>query len=237
MGGLARGIDRISITENSATTHGYPIYDGHGNCRAILTKNGTDDYATGNWRTYDVWGSVRSGSATGDPKSRYVASIGHVADDESSLIYMRARYYESSTGRFISEDPAMDGWNWFAYVENDPLNKLDRAGLSSDDSFDPVYSFRSPKWWSTWWSSVSTLPLRVLGIIFAMVIAKPVAALLQVVGLGLSVLYLAVPIVTMYSFRILAWWFYLFGEMPGGGAIPDTPGYSWGFFDEGVVGK
>ena len=61
----ARGIDRISITENSATTHGYPLYDGHGNCRAILTKNGTS-YGTGNWRTYDVWGSVRSGSATGD---------------------------------------------------------------------------------------------------------------------------------------------------------------------------
>ena len=25
----ARGIDRISITENSSATHGYPIYDGH----------------------------------------------------------------------------------------------------------------------------------------------------------------------------------------------------------------
>jgi len=37
----ARGIDRISITENNATTHGYPLYDGHGNCRAILTKNGS----------------------------------------------------------------------------------------------------------------------------------------------------------------------------------------------------
>ena len=70
----ARGIDRIFITENSATTHGYPLYDGHGNCRGVLTKNETG-YGTGNWRTYDVWGSVRSGSASGDPKSRYVASI------------------------------------------------------------------------------------------------------------------------------------------------------------------
>lgn len=61
--------------EGENPTHGYPLYDGHGN-----------------WRTYGVWGSVRSGSATGDPKSRYVASIGHVADDESSLTYMRARW-------------------------------------------------------------------------------------------------------------------------------------------------
>ncbi len=126
----ARGIDRISITENSATTHGYPLYDGHGNCRAILTRDGTDDYATGNWRTYDVWGSVRSGSATGDPKSRYVASIGHVADDESSLIYMRARYYEPATGRFLSEDPAMEGKNWYVYCRNSPNNFTDYTGRS-----------------------------------------------------------------------------------------------------------
>ena len=123
----ARGIDRISITENSATTHGYPLYDGHGNCRAILTKNGTG-YGTGNWRTYDVWGSVRSGSATGDPKSRYVASIGHVADDESSLIYMRARYYEPATGRFLSQDPALDGRNWFIYCSNEPVASFDNSG-------------------------------------------------------------------------------------------------------------
>jgi len=123
----ARGIDRISITENNATTHGYPLYDGHGNCRAILTKNGSS-YGTGNWRTYDVWGSVRSGSATGDPKSRYVASIGHVADDESSLTYMRARYYEPATGRFINQDPALSGHNWFVYCSNNPCNKVDSTG-------------------------------------------------------------------------------------------------------------
>ena len=127
----ARGIDRISITENSATTHGYPLYDGHGNCRAILTKNGTS-YGTGNWRTYDVWGSVRSGSATGDPKSRYVASIGHVADDESSLTYMRARYYEPATGRFLSEDPEMDGVNWYVYCANLPNCRVDGNGMWSE---------------------------------------------------------------------------------------------------------
>jgi RHS repeat-associated protein len=128
-----RGIDRISITENSATTHGYPMYDGHGNCRGVLTKNGTS-YGTGNWRTYDVWGSVRSGSATGDPKSRYVASIGHVADDESSLIYMRARYYEPATGRFLSQDRAMQGCNWFVYAGSNPTNFRDPSGKS----FEPI---------------------------------------------------------------------------------------------------
>jgi hypothetical protein len=43
---------------------------------------------------------------------------------------MRARYYEPWTGRFISEDPAMDGQNWFAYCSNDPVNRHDPSGNS-----------------------------------------------------------------------------------------------------------
>lgn len=97
----ARGIDRIARTESGSTTLAYPMYDGHGNMRALLTRDGTG-YDTGNWKTYDVWGSVRSGGSSADPKQGYVASIGHVSDSESSLIYMRARYYEPATGRVLS---------------------------------------------------------------------------------------------------------------------------------------
>lgn len=79
-------------------------------------------------RTYDVWGSVRSGSSTGDPKQRYCANLGHVQDDESGLIYMRARYYEPWSGRFISEDPARDGRQWFVYCRNNPLGFADANG-------------------------------------------------------------------------------------------------------------
>ncbi|RYD66955.1 MAG: RHS repeat-associated core domain-containing protein, partial [Verrucomicrobiaceae bacterium] len=56
------------------------------------------------------------------------ASIGHRQDDESGLIYMRARYYDPQAGRFISEDPSMDGINWFAYCANDPVNYSDESG-------------------------------------------------------------------------------------------------------------
>jgi RHS repeat-associated protein len=86
---------------------------------ATLTKNtaGTS-WNIGDERSYDVWGSVRSGAATGGPKGRYVANLGHVQDDESGLIYMRARYYEPGSGRFISEDPAMDGTNFYVYGKN-----------------------------------------------------------------------------------------------------------------------
>jgi RHS repeat-associated protein len=71
---------------------------------------------------------VRSGATTGGPKGRYVANLGHVQDDESGLIYMRARYYEPGTGRFICEDPAYDGVNWYTYCNNNPICLVDFSG-------------------------------------------------------------------------------------------------------------
>ncbi|MCG9896187.1 MAG: RHS repeat-associated core domain-containing protein, partial [Fimbriimonadaceae bacterium] len=88
----------------------------------------------GNLRSYDVWGAVRSGATTGGPSGRYVANLGHVQDDESGLIYMRARYYEPGTGRFVSEDPARDGFNWFVYASNSPTLMLDFNGRTASMS-------------------------------------------------------------------------------------------------------
>ena len=49
---------------------------------------------------------------------------------ESGYTYLRARYYDPSIGRFISEDPIFDGDNWYAYCGNDPINYIDPSGLS-----------------------------------------------------------------------------------------------------------
>lgn len=84
-------------------------------------------------RSYDVWGSVRSGSTTGDPKQRYCANLGHVQDDESGLIYMRARYYEPWSGRFISEDHGRGGPNWYGYCGNNPVGYFDASGNDEED--------------------------------------------------------------------------------------------------------
>jgi RHS repeat-associated protein len=127
-----RGLEAITTTENSVTTTTYPLYDTHGNMVATLTKNASGtSWNVGNERSYDVWGGVRSGAATGGPKGRYCANLGHVQDDESGLIYMRARYYEPSTGRFISEDRELDGENWYTYGQNNPANAHDPSGNSA----------------------------------------------------------------------------------------------------------
>ncbi|MCU0315062.1 MAG: RHS repeat-associated core domain-containing protein [Fimbriimonadaceae bacterium] len=99
---------------------------------ATLRKNAAGtSWSIGNQRSYDVWGGVRSGSATGGPKQRYCANLGHVQDDESRLIYMRARFYEPGSGRFISEDPIGDGGNWYAYVGNIPTIPNDPDGKAA----------------------------------------------------------------------------------------------------------
>ena len=132
----ARGVDGISTSVNgAASTVAYPIYDAHGNMIATLAKGGSNTYSVGNQRSYDAWGGIRIGNLTGDPKQQYCANLGHRADDETGFVYMRARYYEPSTARFLSEDPGRQGINLYAYAENSPTNKADGTGKNAVDDF------------------------------------------------------------------------------------------------------
>jgi RHS repeat-associated protein len=63
---------------------------------------------------------------------------GREHDLETDLMYYRARYYESSTGIFISEDPIKDGLNWTAYVSNNPINNVDPSGLAEMGFWESV---------------------------------------------------------------------------------------------------
>ncbi|MBV6502721.1 MAG: hypothetical protein AKCLJLPJ_00773 [Fimbriimonadales bacterium] len=128
----ARGIDWM---EKSGSGGGvsFPLYDGHGNMIATLSRSGSGSFAVSNARSDDVWGSVRSGSSSGYPNTRYCAHLGHKQDDESGLLYMRARYYEPWTGRFVTEDPVRDGCNWYIYCQNHPGQRVDATGTTAGD--------------------------------------------------------------------------------------------------------
>ena len=53
---------------------------------------------------------------------------------------MRNRYYDSSIGRFITEDPAQAGVNWYVYCENNPVMYTDPWGLwESGDEKYPLF--------------------------------------------------------------------------------------------------
>ena len=123
----ARTVERIAKTSGGSTNVMYPLYDGHGNMVSTLGLSGVS-FSTANQRSFDAWGNIRGGSSSGDPKGRYCANLGHKQDDESGLIYMRARYYEPASGRFVSEDPSMSGRNWFLYACNKPTCQGDENG-------------------------------------------------------------------------------------------------------------
>ncbi len=146
----ARGLDLIERTTQTGTLTGFPLYDAHGNNVATLTRSGAS-WSVGDERSYDAWGRVRGGAQTGAPSSRYCASLGHVQDDESGLVYMRARYYEPGTGRFVSEDPAHEGRNWLVYVHNNPVGSKDPSGLGppgqKDGKDDDDFGWTDPTNW------------------------------------------------------------------------------------------
>ena len=73
---------------------------------------------------YDAFGNQWTGENP-DP----FGYCGEYLDKETGLIYLRNRYYDSSTGRFITEDPAQDGLNWYSYCAGDPVNAVDPWGL------------------------------------------------------------------------------------------------------------
>jgi len=55
--------------------------------------------------------------------------------DETGLSFMRARYYDASIGRFLSEDPVW-GNNLFEYGGNNPLVKIDPSGQYIETAID-----------------------------------------------------------------------------------------------------
>jgi len=126
------------VTQNGSTNLSYPLYDLHGNMVSTISRSGSS-YSYSAERSFDAWGQIRIGVSTGDPKEgptveanlsrwKYCANLGHKQDDESGLIYMRARYYEPTGGRFINQDPFEQGRNWFSYCASQPVSKADSTG-------------------------------------------------------------------------------------------------------------
>ena len=79
--------------------------------------------------SYDAFGVEESPSDSDANPFRY---CGEYYDSEIEQIYLRARYYDPSLGRFTQQDPAMaDGMNWYVYCGNNPVLYVDPLGLNS----------------------------------------------------------------------------------------------------------
>ena len=76
---------------------------------------------------YNSFGEITEMSETYENPFRY---CGEYYDAETGWIYLRNRYYNPETGRFINEDPARDGSNWYVYANNNPIMFFDPFGLA-----------------------------------------------------------------------------------------------------------
>ncbi len=75
---------------------------------------------------YDVFGNNYTGSLAGSNSLGYA---GKRYDPATSFYDYGFRDYDSTTGRFTTVDPIRDGYNWYAYCNNDPVIFFDLWGL------------------------------------------------------------------------------------------------------------
>ena len=98
-------------------------YDGHGSVVNISNESGKSIKSY----DYDAFGVELNKDANDTNLFRYCAEQ---YDNETDSIYLRARCYSPSLGRFTTEDPAKDGNNWYSYCAGNPVNSWDPSGLA-----------------------------------------------------------------------------------------------------------
>jgi RHS repeat-associated protein len=116
-------VDQV-LADETATGMVWALDDNQGTVRDLVDNSGN----VIEHLTYDSFGKLMSTPTTG---FRY-GYTGREQDNEIGLDYYRARYYDASNGRFISEDPLGFGagdTNIYRYVFNSPLNGTDPSGL------------------------------------------------------------------------------------------------------------
>jgi RHS repeat-associated protein len=123
------GLQRISQNQliANAWTPSFYGYDAGGTVRLLSDSTGTvtDTY------DFDAFGNTVN--TTGSTPNVYLYR-GEQYDSDLSLYYLRARYFDSLTGRFLTKDPA-DGdttdpktLHKYLYAGGDPVNRIDPTG-------------------------------------------------------------------------------------------------------------
>jgi len=117
--------DGTRLAEGQSSEWRYHLSDALGSTRQLADPAGV----VVGLSTYEPYGAVLSQSGESS-----VFQFAGEATDPSGLTFLRARYLDTGTGRFISHDSwpgdrlrpqSMNGWN---YVENNPLNLTDPTG-------------------------------------------------------------------------------------------------------------
>jgi fibro-slime domain-containing protein/RHS repeat-associated protein len=120
------------ISQRRSGVDSFYVSDALGSTRALTNSQGavTDRYS------YDAFGNTASSSGTTVNSFLYT---GQQRDDATGLYYLRARYYDPAIGRFLTSDryegklQEPQSQHRYAYVQNDPVNRIDPLGLYDKD--------------------------------------------------------------------------------------------------------
>jgi RHS repeat-associated protein len=140
---LARYVQGLKIDEPLAEVRGsttsYYQPDGLGSVTSLSNTAG----ALANTYTYDSFGKLTASTGTVVNPFQFT---GRDFDSEIGLGYYRARYYDQNVGRFISEDPIgfRAGVDFYAYVKNNPTNRVDPRGLEDSVTSTHAQCDRDP---------------------------------------------------------------------------------------------
>jgi RHS repeat-associated protein len=113
----------VSQRRSSATI--YDLSDRQG----TASKQTNSSAAITATRQYDSFGMLVGSSGAPKGPFGFAGQQGYQEDADSGLKLLGYRYYDSSTGRFLSRDPARDKRNWYAYCGSNPLTGVDPTGL------------------------------------------------------------------------------------------------------------
>jgi RHS repeat-associated protein len=113
-----------TLAELRGSTSDYYEADGLGSITSLSSATG----AVANTYTYDSFGNTTASTGT---LRNYFQYTGREFDPETGIYEYRARYYDPSFGRFLSEDPLgfQIAPNFYPYVANDPMGHIDPSGL------------------------------------------------------------------------------------------------------------
>ena len=116
------------LSENRVGTSAYYSNDRLGN---LWTIDGSSKSQL-TYEDFTGFGMPVAGSSAGSPFG-YGGGSGCQTDADTGVVLMGHRYYDTRIGRFISQDPAGSGDNWYAYAGNSPTNEVDPDGLMPED--------------------------------------------------------------------------------------------------------
>jgi len=120
------------LVASGTTAGGFVFYhqDKTGSTLALTNASGAKVGAY----AYSPYGAVAGHSGTATTPFTYAGIYG-VMDEGDDLFFMRNRYYDAATGRFIQRDPIgfAGGTNLFRYASNNPVSRIDPSGLFRDE--------------------------------------------------------------------------------------------------------